>query len=287
MLRCFKWFVLFLPVRLLAAAISLSAEEQPDPCVYQPYQAGDRFEYNLYWSRIKVGEAVLSFHSDTVPGEPEVEALRMSFVVQTTGIANRIYRVDNHLQTWLDPVEWRPLHHTKRQREGRRERDIELLFDWDAGTVVYVNAGNAQDPVEIPLETQDPLSLLGKIAGKPFYLGALFEVPATDGRQASAMKAEVVEEESVQTPLGVFNSFKLSVATDDLRGVFSKSPDASIEVWFSNDVHRVPLRMESEVVVGSFYGELSAFYSHAIDNIEALPAYEGERPAFRPRRGRR
>jgi hypothetical protein len=278
--------LVFLFIALFYSSATLHAADQD----YYPYQSGDHFVYDLYWSRIKVGEAVLSFFIDKVPGEINginTDALRMSFSVRTTGFANRIYRVDNLLETWLDPVDWRPLYHTKRQREGRRERDIELFFDWDAGTVVYVNAGNAQAPVEIPSQTQDPLSLLGMVARKPFVPGALFEIPATDGRRATTMKAEVVEQLSVQIPLGVFNSFKLDVATDDLRGVFSKSPDATIMVWFSNDAHRVFLRMESEVVISSFYGELASFESHAIDRIEILPAYEGDKPAFRSRRGRR
>jgi hypothetical protein len=272
---------------LLLLPLALVADADAEGDRYQPFQAGDRFQYNLYWSRIKVGEAGLSFHTDTVPGASDQVALRMTFVVRTTGIANRIYSVDNRMETWLDPHDWRPLHHTKRQREGRRERDIELLFDWDAGTVVYVNAGNAREPVAISGDTQDPLSLLGKIARKPFPVGAVFEVPATDGREATIMRAEVMDEELTRTPLGMFESAKLDVATDELRGVFSKSPDAIIEVWFSNDDYRVPLRMRSEVAVGSFYGELSTFESQVLGSHEDLPSFHDDAPAFRPRRGRR
>jgi hypothetical protein len=38
--------------------------------------------------------------------------------------------------------------------------------------------------------------------------------------------------------------------------VFEKSKDAEIELWVSADKRRVPLRIKSKVIVGSFVGEL-------------------------------
>lgn len=278
-----------LAVCILVVATHLSAGEkaEPSPAQYIPFQAGDRFQYDLFWSRIKVGEAELTFVEDALPADPDKSALRMTFTVRTSGIANRIYRVDNRMETWLDAEAWRPLHHVKRQREGRRERDIELFFDWDNETVTYVNSGNANEPLAIEAGTQDPLSLLGEVARRVFEIGAVFEIPASDGRRLSNMQAEVVEREVTRTPLGYFDSVKLDVSTDELRGVFAKSPDAVIEVWFTDDNHRVPLRMRSEVVVGSFYGELTGFESSGLSGHEMLPSFVEEVTPFRSRRGRR
>ncbi len=250
-----------------------------------PFQAGDAFSYSLYWSGIKVGEAVLDFKHATL-GEGETEYLLMRFKVETTGLANRLYRVDNLLQTWIDQDTWRPVFHTKRQREGGRERDIELAFDWENKVLQYSNRGEKRDPVELVEGTQDPLSLLGWIAGQPFFEGARFSVPATDGRAPSMMEAEIVEKTSVRSGVGDFHSFKADVSTDELRGVFSKSPDAVIEVWFSEDAFRVPLRMRSEVRVGSFYGELTSYRSKQLDSHEDLPSFIGEQSWRSRRRGR-
>ncbi len=279
----------FFGVALFGLAPHLSAEDEVEPASaqYLPFQAGDRFQYDLFWSRIKVGEAELSFVEDALPTDANRSVLRMTFTVRTSGIADRIYRVDNLMETWLDAEEWRPLHHVKRQREGRRERDIELFFNWQNETVTYVNSGNANEPLEIEAGTQDPLSLLGKVARKFFEIGAVFAIPASDGRRLSTMLAEVVEREVTRTPLGYFDSYKLDVSTDELRGVFAKSPDAVIEVWLTDDNHRVPLRMRSEVAVGSFYGELTGFESKGLSCHEVLPSFVEAVTPFRARRGRR
>jgi hypothetical protein len=42
-----------------------------------------------------------------------------------------------------------------------------------------------------------------------------------------------------------------------LRGVFKKSPDGILRVWYSLDELRLPVKISSKVVVGSFKAELT------------------------------
>jgi hypothetical protein len=81
---------------------------------------------------------------------------------------------------------------------------------------------------------------------------------ATDGKRLVQIEVSPEGEKTVRTGHGQVNSKKYSVSTRELEGVFEKSPDASIEIWLSNDDNRYPVRMESEVVVGSFYGTLQS-----------------------------
>ena len=42
----------------------------------------------------------------------------------------------------------------------------------------------------------------------------------------------------------------------DLSGVFKKSPKGILRVWYSDDYRKIPLKISSKVVVGSFTAEL-------------------------------
>jgi hypothetical protein len=39
-------------------------------------------------------------------------------------------------------------------------------------------------------------------------------------------------------------------------GVFKKSKNAKLRIWVTADARRIPVKIESEVIVGSFVGEL-------------------------------
>jgi hypothetical protein len=41
-------------------------------------------------------------------------------------------------------------------------------------------------------------------------------------------------------------------------GVFEKSPDAKLQLWVSADYRRLPVKLKSKVIVGSFTGELQS-----------------------------
>jgi hypothetical protein len=53
-----------------------------------------------------------------------------------------------------------------------------------------------------------------------------------------------------------YEAYLLKPEMRHIGGVFEKSKDAEIELWVSADKRRVPLRIKSKVIVGSFVGEL-------------------------------
>ena len=47
---------------------------------------------------------------------------------------------------------------------------------------------------------------------------------------------------------------------NNLGGVFNKSPKGLLKVWYSHDDRRVPVKVSSKVVVGSFTATLKSAY---------------------------
>ena len=74
----------------------------------------------------------------------------------------------------------------------------------------------------------------------------------------------IVKEKRRKFKIGRRDALILEPNIKDLGGVFSKSKNASIRFYISDDEHQYPLRMESAVVVGKFWAELV--------RIEKIPA---------------
>ena len=50
-----------------------------------------------------------------------------------------------------------------------------------------------------------------------------------------------------------------------LGGVFKKSEDAKLQIWVTTDERRVPVRIKSKLVVGSFVAELVSYQNGEVD----------------------
>ncbi|MDP4611777.1 MAG: DUF3108 domain-containing protein [Opitutales bacterium] len=235
---------------LFALSLPLQAE--------LPFSAGDRFTYDLHWSFIKVGKAELNFAESTLPTVDQPLILA-SFTVRTSGIADKLFKVRDKIETWIEPSTGRPLLYKKEQREGKTERDIEVVFDWESMTASYTKNGETYDPLPITLETRDPLSLIVAIAGTKFTKDKTHSLAATDGKRLVSIDILRKKDRKLKLEAGKFTAQHFEVATNELQGVFEKSPDASIELWLSQDTPALPLKMKSEVAVGSFYGILRSY----------------------------
>lgn len=248
MLRAKACLLIFLNVAL--AHITLSAME---------FQPGDRFEYQIKWSFLKVGNAELSF--DLAPLTPEGhEYLHVAFTAQTSGFADKIFKVRDRIETWIDPLTGRPILYRKKQREGKTKRDIELHFDWDKMQARYFKNGEERTPVSLIEESYDPLSLLIAICNHEFTRDVPKLIATTDGKELVQIEVNRKKDRKLKTKSGRFEAQTLDVATKELQGVFEKSPDARIEIWLQRESPRMPLRLESEVIVGSFFGELTEMH---------------------------
>jgi len=219
------------------------------------FQPGDHFVYDLYWSFIKVGQAELNFTQST-PETPPVDHLLATFSVKTSGVADKLFKVRDRIESWIDPLTERPSVYKKKQREGKTKRDIELGFDWENLEATYTRNGKVYAPMPITEHTFDPLSLITRLAQNDFSLNNQFKQATTDGKEVVYILASLKESTKIKVKAGRFEAYRIEVATNELEGVFEKTPDAAIEIWLSKDAPAIPLKMKSEVAVGSFYGEL-------------------------------
>ena len=144
----------------------------------------------------------------------------------------------------------------KKQLEGTTKRDIVVKFNWDKKEASYTNFEEKRDPIEILPGTFDPLSV--------FYFARLFDLntdltierPVTDGKKNIIGRAPIIKRETVKLKIGTFDTYLMEPEVEHIGGVFEKSKGAKIQLWVTADQRQIPVKIRSEVIVGSFVGEL-------------------------------
>lgn len=270
------------PPPLAAEAAEVSTELEailPQPPF--PFKAGEELHYKIGWGIFAVGTAVITVEEGDWESAP---AWKFTMRARTNGFADKFYKVRNEAVSYADPELTHSLHYISSQNEGGNEKKTVFHFDWEHDAVRYQNLtdNTLRDWVAVPEHIYDVISLTFFLRTLPLEVGNEMTVPTTNGKEVMLSSVEVVKKEEKKFRAGRFDTVLVEPNVKDLGGVFKKSKDAAIHFWFSDDNHRFPLRMESEVAVGSFWVELEKV---VLPNDEVIET-ETEDPRLRAGRRR-
>jgi len=67
---------------------------------------------------------------------------------------------------------------------------------------------------------------------------------------------ESVKREKIKVASGTYDTFLVEPDLQHIGGVFEKSKDAKLKIWVTADKRRIPVKIKSKVIVGSFVAEL-------------------------------
>jgi hypothetical protein len=250
---CLIWLGLTLPAAQAETGMRL------------PFQPGERLHFALRWEAIPAGEASLEvLPLDVVEGQP---ACHFLMTARTTPFLDTIYRVRDRIEGWTDLEVTRSLRYRKDQQEGRRRRNIVVAFDWHAQSAQYTNLDHRRDPIAILPGTFDPLSAFYFTRRAELPVGQSVQRPVTDGRRHVVGTARALRRETVTVPAGTFDTVLVEPDLKDVGGVFRKSPGARIFIWLTDDARRIPVKLQSRVVIGRFVGELVS-----LEGVDGRPA---------------
>jgi hypothetical protein len=238
-------------VWLSVAGIAWSDDTSVDKRGFRP---GERLTFVLKWTIIPAGEAVL----EVLPLEhmAGIDAYHFVLTARSNAFIDAFYTVRDRVDAWSDDAMTRSLVYRKKQHEGSTRRDITVSFNWEEMTAQYTNKGQARAPIAITEGTFDPLSIFYWSRSVDLVVGGQIQRAVTDGKKHVIGAADVVRQERITVPAGTFDTLLIEPDLSHVGGVFEKSPDAKIQLWISADQRRLPVKLKSKVIVGSFSGEL-------------------------------
>ncbi|WP_419786899.1 DUF3108 domain-containing protein [Pseudodesulfovibrio sp.] len=240
--------LIFIALLLLLAAVPAYAG------IKVPFGPGERLTYRIYWTFVHAGDAVLEVLPDTdLEGVP---ACAFRATARTVPWVDKFYKVRDTLESWTDPGVNHSLRYKKEQNEGSYHKQVDLEFDPEARQTRRYVWGELKHTLDQPAQVFDPMSILFGFRKQPFYKTMRFAANVTDGKVSVVGESLVEGKEDVKTPLGIIPCYRVRIDVKHLSGVFRKSRDAELLVWFSADNRRIPVKVRSKVVVGHFTMEL-------------------------------
>jgi hypothetical protein len=219
-----------------------------------PFYPGEKLTFQLKWTVVPAGEGTLEiFPIETIKG---VKAYHFVLTAKSNSFIDYIYKVRDRIDAYTDIEMTHTILYKKKQCEGKTKRDVVVNFNWENNRAQYSTLKNVREPIDVLKGSFDPLSA--------FYYTRLFDLkekliierPVTDGKKCIIGKAFVIKKETLKLTSGTYDTYLIEPEIKHVGGVFEKSKNAKIQVWVTADNRRIPVKIKSKVVVGSFVGEL-------------------------------
>ena len=229
---------------------------KPDPLrklKQKAFKKGEFLRYDVSYGYFDAAEATLEIKESAqkINGRSTMHIVGKG---RSRGALSFFFRVEDRYETYIDEEALLPWEFNRHVREGGYALDRNIKFNH------YNNKAtvNEKETQHYPVEpnTQDLLSafyyartldLQNAKFNQEFVVNTFFD------RQMYPLKFKFLGKDELKTKLGTFECLKFRPMVEAGR-VFKEEEDVTI--WISNDTNKVPLRVKSDLLVGSIVMEL-------------------------------
>jgi hypothetical protein len=243
----------FLPLTLTISILLISSF----PCDAQerriPFAPGEKLFFEVRWAFIPAAEGFLEIlPMETIDGR---KCYHFAMTSRTFDFVDVFYKVRDRIEGFTDEGMTRSVLYKKTQ-DGKRKRRITVNFDWEKLEARYSNFDEIGEPVSILPGSFDPLSAFYALRLFQLKQGEVLKASVTDGRKCVVGGAKVIKREKIKVKDTVYDTFLVEPDIEQLGAVFEKIKNAKFQIWVTADGASIPVRVKSEVLVGSFVAEL-------------------------------
>jgi hypothetical protein len=218
-----------------------------------PFHAGEKLTLQAKWGFIAAGEAVLEvLPAETLNG---IKSYHFVMTAKTYPFIDLFYKVRDRIDSYTDVVMTHSILY-KEQKRGRSKKDVVVDFNWEKREAGYSKNGKMRRLISILAGSFDPLSVFYAFRIHELKEGLVIKVPVTDGKKCVMGLARVIKREKINVAGRTYDTYLVEPDLEHIGGVFEKSKNAKLQIWVTADKRRIPVRIKSKVIVGSFVGEL-------------------------------
>jgi hypothetical protein len=227
-------------ISLAVAATSLGAPAAQD----LPFAIGERLEYQARFGPIR-GKGVMEVvGEDTVRGR---SVLHLRFAIEG-GIP--MLRIDDQLDSWLEPERFISLRHHQKIREARYKRDRTFEIFPEEGFVI----AQGRDTLESVAEPLDDGSFLYFVRTIPLVVGETYVFDRYFRADRNPVTIKVLRKERIRVKTGEYDAIVIQPIIK-ASGMFAEGGEA--QLWLSDDERRIMLQMKTKFSVGTITLELT------------------------------
>ncbi|MBC8326542.1 MAG: DUF3108 domain-containing protein [Verrucomicrobia subdivision 3 bacterium] len=138
-------------------------------------------------------------------------------------------------------------------------RKVDLAFDEKNRVCKRTLDGHPDGQVVTEMETLDPLSIIFKFREMNLAAASKFSSAVSDGKATFPVTVNVVGKQAIKIGGQAYHTILVEPDLGNFRGIFKKNPNAKLQIWLSDDAHRIPLRIKTKIKHGTFIAELEKY----------------------------
>jgi hypothetical protein len=217
---------------------------------------GERFVYNVKYGFITAGESGIEIMPELVTYR-EAPCYHIHTWAKSSPTFSAFFKVRDDIHSYLDARGIFTWYFEKRLNEGSYH-DLKVVdYDQRGGQAFMWDDGVPKDTSDIPRFVQDAISALFYFRLQPVIeVGQNYFVEIHDIRKTYPMRVDVIARERVKVEAGTFECFKVEPVLES-AGIFKQK--GRIFIWFSDDDYRIPVKMDSKVLIGSISAQLREY----------------------------
>lgn len=228
----------------------------------QPNRAfakGEKLKYLAHYGFLSAGKGVISMDS-RLHKKNNRDCYKVDIDARTVGVFALGMKVKDKWRSYIDTAAIMPHESYRDVSEGRHELEETCYFDQRTGKVKIHTNKRGEKKLEshtMPAYTQDIVSgcyYLRTLSYETMNKGDIITVDALVEDELYSLKVRFEGREVLKTKLGKINTFILRPIIPDNN--FFAGEDAAT-IWISDDANRVPLKVDLDLVVGSFEIEIT------------------------------
>lgn len=238
---------IFLLYLLLFLPPTIGAQEIFNPPIKHntAFKAGESLTYQLRYGFISAGIATLSLTEDIYHHKP---AFHSFSIVQTTGLADKIYGVKDVYESWFDKETNLPFKQLSNVSEGKYTKYNEVVYDRKDNSVHSKLSGNHKVPDKI-LDLSSTLYYIRRVDFSKLNENEVVFVNMFFSDEIFPFRFIYKGKETIRTNFGKINCIKISPVVEVGR-MFKRSDDLTI--WLTDDGNHIPVLIRLDIrIVGT------------------------------------
>lgn len=178
----------------------------------------------------------------------DTPAHHVTFYAKTSKFADRIFKVRDKVDIWLDQEDMTTLKVLKQIREGDYKKNFYTVIDYENSIAITNN-----DTIPLDGRVRDPYSLLFYLRTIPLEVGQILDFTTFDRKKTTEFQVLVASKETIKTPAGTYTC-KIIKPFREGKSLLKNSGDMMI--WFSDDEQCIPVQIQIKLKFGSMLLQL-------------------------------
>jgi hypothetical protein len=225
------------------------------------FGVGERLVFDVNYGLITAGEAIMHIPAyDSIAGR---QCFRVEFAVNSLPSFSWIYKVEDRYLTFIDVETIAPWRFEQHIREGSYRRDFVAEFDQTRNT-----ATTADSVFQVPEYVHDIMSAFyfaRTIDYSGFQVGEGVTLSNFYKDKSHELFVRYLGKQELEVAAGTFRTLVVEPLVRE-GGLFKS--EGRLVVWLTDDERRIPVRVNTKVIIGSIDSELRE-YSGLIGPVES------------------